>query len=348
MAGASLTELGEDRAGEIRTAFSSEVKAQNLLELKVYDLERRVLYATDAEEIGTLENGAALREVIREAEAGIVTKTLVSGARQYELYVPVFDDEGSQQAVFELYEPVDYLNTILINSAVPIISIPGLFLLLLAFALNKLVGNAQTDINFRTAAINELRQRLESFVSENAVDAARGATSGGGIVSRKLTTTLFYSDIRDFTGFAEQNSPEHVVRFLNDLMTLQVVILGRHGGDVDKMIGDAVLARFDGADGAVRAVAAAREIMEEVSRTDLPRGLGIGIFRGEVISGAIGPEDRRDFTVIGDAVNVAARLCSVASEGEIVVAAELADENFRAAEHVSVKGRQEAVAIRRS
>ena len=127
-------------------------------------------------------------------------------------------------------------------------------------------------------------------------------------------------------------------------MALQVNILRRHGGDVDKMIGDAVLARFDAA---AQAVAAAREIQSQAARAGLPRRLGIGIYRGEVISGAIGPEDRRDFTVIGDAVNAAARLCSAAEAGEIVVEASLADDGFKAPETVSVKGRESPIVIRR-
>ena len=130
-------------------------------------------------------------------------------------------------------------------------------------------------------------------------------------------------------------------------MTLQVNILRRQGGDVDKMIGDAVLARFDAADGAAQAVAAAREIQSQEARAGLPRRLGIGIYRGEVISGAIGPEDRRDFTVIGDAVNAAARLCSAAEAGEIVVEASLADDGFKAPETISVKGRESPIVIRR-
>ncbi len=102
-------------------AFAIEVRQRNLAELKVYDLTRRVLYATNADEIGTSENGETLRQVIAEAQSGIVTKTLSDGTQQYELYVPVFDDIGKLRAVFELYEPVDYLDAILRNSAIPII-----------------------------------------------------------------------------------------------------------------------------------------------------------------------------------------------------------------------------------
>jgi len=346
MAGRTLADLRSD-AEALITAFTDEVRELNLIELKVYDLERKVLFATVADEIGTLENGAALRSVIERADSEVVTKTLADGTRQYELYVPVFDDDGNLRAVFELYEPVGYLNAILINAAVPTMAVPGGALLVLAFALSGLVNRAQADIDARTHALNELRRRIETFVSATAVSAAKSADSTGGMESRKVTTTLLFSDIRSFTSFAEKNSPEEVVDFLNQLMTLQVEAITRHGGDVDKMIGDAILARFDGADGGVKGIAAAREIIAAVGRGDYPRGVGIGVFRGDVISGAIGPENRRDFTVIGDAVNISARLCSAALAGEIVADAALADDDFGPTETIQVKGRDEPLTVRR-
>lgn len=348
MSGRTVADLTRQMGGAaLIKAFADEVKELNLLELKVYNLDRKVLFATHAQEIGTTENGDALRAAIDHTRSNIVTKSFPDGSKQYELYVPIFDDRKTLRAVFELYEPVGYLDAILYRSAIPAITIPGILLLLLAFALDKLVQRAQADIDLRTHALNRLRARIESFVSSTAVDAARNVDATGEIISLKLTTTLFYSDIRDFTGFAEHNRPEIVVDFLNRLMTLQVETLTRHGGDVDKMIGDAVLARFDGQDGGVRALLAAKEIQNAIKQGDYSRALGIGIYRGEVISGAIGPEDRRDFTVIGDSVNISARLCSAAKATEIVIDAELADDDFGPIESIQVKGRQNALAIKR-
>jgi adenylate cyclase len=334
-------------AAELAGAFSREVRRQDLLELKVYDLSRKVLYATNADEIGTSEDGSALREAISRSEPGVVLKVLADGTEQYELYVPVYDDGGVLRAVFELYEPVDYLDSILLEAAIPIVVIPALLFLALGFASDRLVSRAQSDIDERTGTIDELRKRLESFVSSSAAAAARRAIQSDRIPSSRMTTTLFYSDVRDFTGFCEIHSPEEVVDFLNELMTLQLGIIVRYDGDVDKMIGDAVLARFDGDDGGVRAIAAAREIQSAVALGGFARQLGIGIYRGNVVSGTVGPDNRRDFTVIGDAVNVAARLCSEAKRGEIVVQAELADDRFEGEASVYVKGRELPVAIRR-
>jgi adenylate cyclase len=348
MAGTTLSELKNSSDAQLLSkAFTDEVREMNLPELKVYDMETRVLFATKADEIGSTEPGQALRDTIDNAASNIVTKQLPDGTSQYELYVPVFDDSGKVRTVFELYEPVTYLDAILIKAAIPTMAVPTGLLLLLIFALNILVGRAQRDIDARTAALKALQDRLSSFVSATAIDAARTAGRDGGIKSQKVETTLFYSDIRDFTGFSEQNPAETVVDFLNGIMGLQVGAIQNHGGDVDKMIGDAVLARFDGADGGARAIAAAREIQAAVKSGGFPRKLGIGIHTGEVISGAIGPEDRRDFTVIGDAVNISARLCALAKADEIVVDAEMADDGFGPEETVQVKGRVQGIAIRR-
>ncbi|MBT4891135.1 MAG: adenylate/guanylate cyclase domain-containing protein [Rhodospirillales bacterium] len=346
MSGHSINDL-KASADNLITAFSKEVREQKLQELKVYDLNRKVLFATHLDEIGTQENGSALRSVIGTENPDVATKINADGSQQYELYVPVFEDNGQLRAVFELYEPIGFLDAVLIKAAVPTLAIPGALLAALAFALYGLVSRAQNDITIRTNALNDLRRRIESFVSDTAVSAAKNTDTSGVIPSLKLTTTLLFSDIRSFTSYAEENSPENVVGFLNDLMSLQVEIVTRYGGDVDKMIGDALLVRFEGDDGGNQAILAARDILGAVKLGNYPRQIGIGVYCGEVISGAIGPENRRDFTVIGDAVNIASRLCSEAKAGEIVAAQELADSEFDAIETIHVKGRHEPLTVQR-
>lgn len=345
MEGAVISELSEQGpARRLVDALAAEQRHLNLDELKVYDLDHKVLYATDQSEIGSSETAQVLTDVIDNGVPSVATKALPDGTKQYEFYVPVFDGSGTMRVVFELYEPVGYLNAILIRAAVPLVTIPGGLLIIFAIALDRLVRRAQVDIDARTTLITDMRKRLESFVSATAVGAARQAGEDGSIESKAVETTLFFSDIRDFTGFAEQHEPAEVVAFLNRLMTLQVEAIRRYKGDVDKMIGDAVLARFDENNDAL---AAAMDIQTAMKDAAFPRAIGIGIYRGTVISGAIGPEDRRDFTVIGDAVNIASRLCSAAAAGEVVVDAGMADDRFGETEWISVKGRAQPLAIRR-
>lgn len=334
---------------ELHKAFADEVHELKLIRLKVYDLRRRTIYDSVPQGEGKIEEGPALRAAIERAGPSAVSQLEPDGTSVYELYVPLLDGQSRVQAVFELYEPIDRLDGILASAtAVPLI-VPGVLMALLVATLWQLVSRAQGDIDARTRAMVVLRQRIESFVSARAAQAAHRPDSGGTIPSRRLVLSLLYSDVRAFTGFAESSSPEAVVAFLNRLMTIQVRAVHEHGGDVDKLIGDALLAHFGGEGAARRAVAAARAILEACVAADLPRQVGIGVFTGEVVAGAIGPAERRDYTVVGDSVNVAARLCAAASGGELVVAAtDLADGgDFAMVETLHVKGRRDPLLVRR-
>jgi len=199
----------------------------------------------------------------------------------------------------------------------------------------------------RTYALQSVQSRLASFVSAAAVDAARPLGHGGDRPSQKVVTTILFADIRDFTRLAERTPPEEVIRFLNDMLNLQLDIIHRHGGDIDKMIGDAILARFDGTDGPARAIAAAKAIQKALDARGFTLGLGIGVTRGEVIAGTIGDGERQDHTIIGDAVNAAQRVCELAGPGEIVADANLTNAAFGPSETVAVKGRQASLTVRR-
>ncbi|HAT49766.1 MAG: adenylate/guanylate cyclase domain-containing protein [Nitrospirae bacterium] len=328
-------------------AFASEINEMNLQEIKVYGFDGYVHFATNRDEMGSIEQNSALKQVLSASTPDIEKIVRDDGSQAYELYVPVFDEAGKIRVVFELYESVSYLDDILWRAVVLALIIPGVLLTVLVLALDKLVNRAQFHIDARTREANELRYRVESFVSTTAAKAAKMPGLDGKIPSRNIVTTLLFSDIRNFTNFSEENTPETVVDFLNRIMTLQVAIIQRHSGDVDKMIGDAILARFDGEDGSHRAIMAAREILDTLKTQNYPRTLGIGVFRGNVISGAIGPEDRRDFTVIGDAVNVASRLCSAAKADELVTDTALADVAFGPEESIVVKGRKQPIFVRR-
>jgi len=344
----SITEADRE---SLTSVFSEEVERQKLISLKVYDLRGKVIYDVNPLLIGNVETSKSLREVIVTATPTLLRKAAADGTLAYEIYAPYLDENGNLLAIFELYEEVGYLDTLLLETAVPAISVPVALQIILMLILGILVRRAQRDIDQRTAAIATLSDRLESFVSTSALNAAKNAGNTDNIPSRKITCTLFHSDVRDFTSYAEDNPPERVVFFLNDLMTIQVKIVTHFGGDVDKMIGDALLVRFEGENAEQRAIDAAKAILDAVRRASLARGLGIGIYTGQVISGAVGPKSRRDFTVIGDSVNMSARLCSQANPGEIVADSvtinSAASLGFKAEELIQVKGRTESLAVRR-
>ncbi len=323
-------------------AFEDERQEFNISRLKVYDLDRRTIFSENPNKIGQREDGAGLNSVLETGKAVIISKPGRNDQPFYELYVPLII-EGRIRTVFELYEPMTFLDEILAQTVRPVVLYPGLLFIVLIVSLAIIVRHAQHDIDHRTRTINRLRERLESLVSRSAVSAVRRAGAAADIPSEQVACTLFYSDIRRFTSYSERHSPRQVIEFLNDIIGLQVEIVHGCGGDVDKMIGDAVLARFQGPDKAANAVRAAIRIQEALVAGTYPRGIGIGLFSGSVIAGGIGPEDRRDYTIIGDAVNVAARLCTLAEAGEVVVDADTlaraGTDGFGPVQSVSVKGR---------
>ena len=184
-----------------------------------------------------------------------------------------------------------------------------------------------------TASQRELLQStLQKYMSPQVChrllgDPARHAQLGG----EAEEVAVLFADLRGFTRFAERHDPKDVVAVLNRILTELVAPLRVYGGILDKYIGDGFLAVFepspDLSEATRHAVDAAR-VMQRAFRNlwaDIPAealrelGLGIGISTGRVIVGNVGSEDAMDYTVVGDAVNVAARLQSLAEAGDILV-----------------------------
>jgi len=188
-------------------------------------------------------------------------------------------------------------------------------------------------VDYRDRLVEETRIRtdLSRYLSPEVVEGVvthRRALELGG--ERRLVTVVF-ADLAGFTPLAEQQPPERVVAVLNELFTFLTEIVFRHGGMVDKFVGDCVMAVFGIPDGrpddALRAVRAAEEMMRwmEVGNARWSRELGtdlrlgIGINTGTVLAGNIGSRKRMEYTVIGDVVNIASRLESLARPGQVLM-----------------------------
>ncbi len=343
---------GADDRASLVPSFAEAVSERSLSQLKVYDAASEAIFSTDTAEIGKAETNDALATALREGGRTLLPHEEPDGTRYNEFYVPLKRADGTVGLVMELYWPSGELRAILARSLLLPTLVPGLLLLGLLIVLGYLIRRAQAGIDFRAARVRELSARLESFMSSSAVGAVRAAPAGGDVPLKRVEVSLVYSDVRRFTDFSETEPPEAVVDFLNRIMTLQIECVARHGGDVDKLIGDALLVRFEGEGKEGRAILAARDMQATVEAAGLPRGVGIGVYTGLAISGPVGPEARRDYTVIGDSVNIAARLCSAAGRGEIVSdSATLerggAAEGFGPAEAIHVKGREQGVEVRR-
>ncbi len=310
---------------------------------KLYSRDRTILYDPKLENIGNYEDNPALDPLFRQGQSLIIPKSEES---LNELYIPIIDNQGRIEVVFELYEKEFFLDYLILNNQLPILGIPLLFFIALFSYLFFLVGRAQREIDGQVQFLRSIKRKLEQFVSSGTIQAAVLSSEIAEIPPQRLATTIYYSDVRRFTSLADTSPPTEVVAYLNHVMSIQIDIIKKHQGDIDKLIGDAVMAQFDGTDGERRALLAAQEIVQTLAPQDLIRGIGIGIQSGDVLACAVGSDQRKDYTLIGDTVNLAARLCSAADQWEIVVEdrtlrhSGLRSPEFSGPEPIRVKGHE--------
>ena len=219
--------------------------------------------------------------------------------------------------------------------------------------------------------LNERVQReavvLSNFQRYFAPDLASQIASQAEAVQlggQKRPVVVFFSDIRGFTSMSETMSPDEIATLLTEYFTEMVEIVFEHGGTLDKFMGDAIMAlwgaplsREDDADRAMQAGIQMQEVLAELNEKWAAEGrqqvqIGIGINFGEVFAGNIGSDRRLEYTVIGDAVNPASRLCSKAGPGEILVSEPLyaalkSPPEVEALEPLQLKGKAQAVAVYR-
>jgi len=179
----------------------------------------------------------------------------------------------------------------------------------------------------------------------------------------KLVGTIFFADIRGYTSFSEGKEPEYIIQVLNEYFEEAVDVVLSNKGYIDKFIGDCIMAAWgvpvaNPAEDAINAVNAAWGIQELVTSKsrkffkgkakDL--GIGIGMHTGPLVSGNLGSSQRMEFTVIGDTVNVAARLEGQSKKGEVIISQStreyLADYFLlEQRESVTVKGKSQPIPI---
>jgi adenylate cyclase len=182
------------------------------------------------------------------------------------------------------------------------------------------------------------------------------------LTGERREVTVLFCDIRGFTPLAERLSPEEVVSLLNEFYTLMIETTFKHDGTLDKFLGDAVMAIFGAPiahpDHAMRAVKTALAMRSGVGELNERRAavgkepirIGIGVSLGEVVAGTVGTEDRMEYTVIGDSVNLAARLVDNAKPGRILISHRTYE---RVQDHIEVvalgplkvKGKEEQVEV---
>jgi adenylate cyclase len=213
--------------------------------------------------------------------------------------------------------------------------------------------------------LRERRQRQEAvamfsrFVNPHVVKQLLDQ----GVQTARREVTLLFSDIRGFTTLSETRSPEEVVTLINRYFSLQVDVVWRHGGTLDKYIGDCIMAMWgaplDNPQHARSAVACALDMADtlqvfkrELGAEHLEFDVGIGLHSGPAVVGLIGSDKRREYTAIGDTVNLASRIEGLTKDAKrrILVSKDTAELCGDAFEFVScgtfpVKGRAQPVEL---
>ncbi|HEX2154015.1 MAG TPA: adenylate/guanylate cyclase domain-containing protein [Acidimicrobiia bacterium] len=195
--------------------------------------------------------------------------------------------------------------------------------------LSELNNNLEKKIEQQLAQLQRT-ERLRRYVSPQVADAILTGEAPIQFASVRRNLTILYSDIRGFTQMAERMEPEELIDALNEYFSAGTEIVFSNGGTLDKYLGDGILAFFGDPipfeDHAERAVASAFEMIKTVDklretwmRSAEELSIGIGISTGYVTVGNIGSATRTDYTVVGNHVNVSARLATAAEPGQILV-----------------------------
>ena len=182
-----------------------------------------------------------------------------------------------------------------------------------------------------------VRSNFERYFAPQLAERIANSPEAIKLGGEKRRIAVLFSDIRGFTQLSESMTPDEMASLLTEYFTEMVECVFRHGGTLDKFMGDAVMAQWGApigsSDDADRAMAAALDMMaamETLNRRWQEEGrprleLGIGLNYGEAFAGNIGSERRLEFTVIGDTVNTASRLCSAAESGDILITESMRD-----------------------
>jgi adenylate cyclase len=205
--------------------------------------------------------------------------------------------------------------------------------LLTALANYAAVAVERARLNQKIVAEEKKRERLGRFLSPQVTSRILAAadTTGAELGAPEVReVSVLFADISGFTSMSEKMSPSAVALVLNDYLSRMTEVIFKYEGTLDKYIGDAIMAVFgaplDMPDHAERAVRAALEMQERLAEWNAERSEGprfrvrIGINSGKVVAGEIGSVNKKEYTVLGDAVNTASRLeSSVAKPGSVVI-----------------------------
>ena len=339
---------------EVSTGLSRVVDIDALLEkivgycFDIFDVDRCAIELTDTE-------GALVPKVARDrkgAAAGrIVPRSIASKA--VEEKVAILSDNALEDQRFGGQSIL--MQRVRSTACAPLVSTENRVLgvlyvdnlttthrfssddldFLIAFASIAAVAIENSQFSERLRQQMLVRSNFERFFAPSLAERIASSPDAVRLGGEKRTVAVLFSDIRGFTALSETMKPDDMASLLTEYFTEMVECVFRNGCTLDKFIGDAVMAHWGAPIGtpqdADHAMTAALEMMEALAELNAKwrsegkpeLQIGIGLNFGEAFAGNIGSERRLEFTVIGDTVNTASRLCSAADGGEILITDEM-------------------------
>lgn len=210
----------------------------------------------------------------------------------------------------------------------------------------------------------KVKQIFSRYVSRDVYDQLLSNPEAAALGGKRAVVTVFFSDLRGFTSLSEKTSPEAIIAQLNEYFSEMVDVVFQHRGTIDKFVGDMIMALFNAplqdplhADHAVQCAVAMHQRLEALNRRWTSEGrpaleCGIGINTGDMIVGNVGAESIRSYTVLGDNVNLGARLESLCKEyqariiiSEFTLAALRRNYPMKELGAVTVKGKSRSVQV---
>jgi adenylate cyclase len=205
--------------------------------------------------------------------------------------------------------------------------------------------------------LNSTRKMLDQYVSKRTREVVEKAAQTGILPQpTKREVVILFTDIRGFTALSEEIDSDELFSLISTHLAMQVHLIHEYGGYVDKFGGDGLMAVFDAAEMATQSCLCALEIMEKARHAaegdPRIRQLSIGIHMGSVVIGNLGSPEHLDYSAIGSAVNLAARLCGHAEPMSVVVSSVVREAamdadylHFKSERKVAIRGLREPIAV---
>jgi len=225
----------------------------------------------------------------------------------------------------------------------------------------RLVRASAAEYRNLVERVKHSTQTLEKYVGTSVTEKASKKALQSELGGELRRVYVLFSDVRGFTHMTEMLKPEETVEILNKMFQAMEEVISQNGGDINKYIGDAIMAYFrrpygnegEAAKMVLRTAMRMQDRFELLNQSfkvayskEVKIGLGIGITAGEAILGNLGSTNRMEYTLIGDTVNLASRLCGIAEHGQVLVNEEMAQAakglfGMTALSPVRIKGKTE-------